>query len=113
MAKKNVPFPEVAATDAGFQFAGVPHLPLEIPWRDVVEIEAFKRVVFSYEVVALGFRVSGTEEFIEVTEEFPGFENLVKVVESQFSLAENWRCNVGFPAFRTRFSTIWISKDQT
>ena len=113
MAKKAVQFPEVTATDSGFRLAGGSHEPRDVPWRDIVEIVAFKRDVFAYDVICLGFRLNGTEELIEVAEDFPGYDSFIKIVEARFTLPENWWQTVAFPAFETKRSTIWQLEAQT
>ncbi len=113
MARRAAQFPRVTTTESGFRLAGGCHEPLNTAWEDVVEIVAFKRDNWAYDVICLGFRLVGTEEFIEIAEDFPGYENFLKVVESRFTLAEDWWQNVAFPAFQTNWSTIWASSVQS
>lgn len=106
---KDVQFPEVTVTDAGFRLASGSHEPLDVAWDDVVEIVTFKRDVFAYDVICVGFRLIDTEDLIEVAEDFPGYDHFVKVVGSRFGLAKDWWRNVAFPAFKPNWSTIWAS----
>lgn len=109
MTKRDVQFPKVTTTDSGFRLAGGSHEPLDVAWADIVEIVAFKRDVFAYDVISLGFRLDGTEDFVEIAEDFPGYRGFIKIVESRFTLAENWWNDVAFPAFETNWATIWES----
>ena len=109
----NVQFPKVTVTDSGFRLAGGSHEPLGIAWDDIVEIVAFKWDIFVYDVICLGFRLIGAEDFIEVAEAFSGYKNFIKAVESRFALAENWWNDVAFPAFETNWSTIWESNPRS
>lgn len=110
MAKKNEgQFPTVTTSDVGFRLAGPSYGPREIRWDDIVEIVAYKLDHWSYDVICLGFRVDGADDFIEVVEDFPGYKEFINVVESRFTLAEDWWRKVAFPAFTTNWTTIWKS----
>ena len=109
MVSNDSSLPEVTATDSGFQLFSHFRELHSVAWDDVVEVVAFKRDVFSYDVICLGFRVIGTEQFIEVGEDFPGYATFLNVVESRFALAGNWWHSAAFPAFATNWSTIWAS----
>ena len=101
--------PEVTITDSGFRLHGCQDGPLEVRWSDIVEIVAYKFAAFAYDVVCLRFRLHATDEFIEMAEESPGYENFVKAVAARFPLADNWWQAVAFPAFETNWATIWTS----
>ena len=55
----------------------------------------------------LGFRVDDSETFIEVAEDFPGYKQFLKTVESRFPLKDGWWNDVAVPAFATNMMQIW------
>jgi len=81
--------------------------PIDALWDDVTEIVAYKLDMLSYDVICLGFRLRGSDTFIEVAEECSGYKELLVAVEQQFPLAENWFSKVAFPAFELNWLTLW------
>ncbi|MBC8355684.1 MAG: hypothetical protein H8E66_27210 [Planctomycetes bacterium] len=99
--------PEITVTASRFKLTRGDHEELEVNWDSIVEIIAFKRDMFGYDVICLCFRVSENDDFIEVAEDFPGHSAFIQELTSRFALAENWWNDVAFPAFATNASTIW------
>lgn len=81
---------------------------LELPWKDVEEIRAFKRDLFSIDLICLAFKREGKDEYVEVHEEMAGYHDLLQALPTRlpgFTLA--WFLDVAFPAFETNHQTIW------
>jgi len=81
---------------------------LELPWTAVEEIRAFKRDLFSTDLICLAFKREGKDDYIEVHEEMVGYHDLLEALPNRlpgFTLA--WFLDVAFPAFETNHRTIW------
>jgi len=85
----------------------------EAPWRDVVEVAAWKEDLFGYDAICLGLRTAESgEAFSWSWEEDHGFEALMKEVESRFPpMDEHWWTKVAFPAFERNFTVVWRRGD--
>ena len=80
---------------------------IAIEWKEVIEIFAFKLDLLSCDTIRLGFRVTNTDEFYEVDEDWSGYKALVAETENRFEVAEDWWRAVAFPAFAENLTTIW------
>jgi hypothetical protein len=88
----------------------------QVKWNEVEEIVAFKRDLFAYDLICLGFKISRDYNTIEVevNEHMLGFDNLMKAVENQFGVRnEDWFRQVAVPAFAVNMTTIWPKKENT
>jgi hypothetical protein len=77
-------------------------------WRDVINVFAFKRDLFAYDLICLLFE-DATKRF-EVSEENVDFPRLVNMLPSYLPGAldkEEWCEKVYFPVFKTNFNTIY------
>jgi hypothetical protein len=80
----------------------------ELQWSEIEEVHAFKRDLFSTDLICLAFRRSGKEEYYEIHEEMAGCHNLMQVLPSrlpEFSL--KWFSAVADPAFKTNHQVVW------
>jgi hypothetical protein len=80
----------------------------ELQWNDVEEIHAYKRDLFTTDLICLAFKKSGTEEHYEIHEEMAGYHDLLGVLRSrlpEFTL--DWVLDVAFPAFESKHRIIW------
>jgi hypothetical protein len=80
----------------------------ELIWKKVEEVHAFKRDLFTTDLICLAFKREGTNDYIEVHEEMEGYHDLLQTLPSRlpgFTLA--WFSDVAFPAFETNHQTIW------
>lgn len=100
-------FPTVLADESGFRLERDGTDVVGVRWDEIQEIIAFKRDIFSYDIICLGFRVDDSETFIEVAEDFPGYKQFLKTVESRFPLKDGWWNDVAVPAFATNMMQIW------
>jgi hypothetical protein len=81
---------------------------VELPWKRVEEVRAFKRDLFTTDLICVAFKREGRNEYIEVHEEMAGYHDLLQTLPSRlpgFTLA--WFSEVAFPAFETNHRTIW------
>jgi hypothetical protein len=80
----------------------------ELRWSEVEEVHAYKRDLFTTDLICLAFRKCGTEEYYEVHEEMAGYHDLLEVLQRrlpEFTL--EWFSDVAFPAFETKHRIIW------
>lgn len=76
------------------------------PWRDVDEIQTFKRDLFATDNIRLAFRVS--DMWYELSEDDTGFMPLAELMRVKFpSIPEDWYTEVMQPPFATNQRTLW------
>ena len=99
--------PRILVSDGGFELAGaVPH-PIAVGWSQVNQINAFKRDLFSIDLICFEFYLEkGT--VVEVDEEMENFDRLVEVLPVRFEgFDTGWWDKVAKPAFATNFTEVW------
>ena len=80
-----------------------------IKWAEIDEINAFKKDVYAYDLVAMEI-VCGRNSF-SVNEETPGwFQLVIKLKEIFESIPEDWEVTITQPPFATNFTTIYKRK---
>lgn len=80
----------------------------KVRWADVKEIFAFKRDLFGYDLICIGFRVSDDGTWWEIDEKMGGYVGLMSVAESAFpGIRTDWFWEVAVPAFVTNLTTLW------
>ena len=86
----------------------------ELRWSEVEEVHAYKRDLFTTDLICLAFKKSGTEEYYEVHEEMAGYHDLLEALPShlpKFTL--EWLLDVASPAFETKHRIIWTRSPNT
>lgn len=100
--------PEVTVCPDGFQISWNRNRPVHVAWNQIVEIVAYKRDLLTVDMICLGFRIAkDTDHVIEVWEDDSGYDLLVEAVQRRFSVTKNWWREVAFPAFESKWMTIW------
>ncbi len=80
----------------------------ELRWSDVEEVHAYKRDLFTTDLICLAFKKSGREEYYEIHEEMAGYHDLLEALPSRLpEFAVEWFFTVAFPAFETNHQIIW------
>lgn len=80
----------------------------ELRWSEVEEVHAYKRDLFTTDLICLAFKKSGKDEYHEIHEEMAGYHDLLELLPSRlpkFSL--EWFTAVAFPAFKANHQVIW------
>ncbi|MBN8457944.1 MAG: hypothetical protein J0M04_08900 [Verrucomicrobia bacterium] len=80
-----------------------------IAWDNVIEIKAFKRDMFTYDLICLAI-VPDDGLLIEIDEEDSNWESLVAAIPANLPGAVRWGdwfTEVAFPAFATNERTIF------
>jgi hypothetical protein len=80
----------------------------ELRWDEVDEVHAYKRDLFTTDLICLAFKKSGKEEFYEVHEEMAGYHDLLETLSRHLpEFTTEWFFSVAFPAFDTNHRLIW------
>lgn len=80
----------------------------ELRWSEVEQVHAYKRDLFTTDLICLGFKKSGKEEYYEIHEEMAGYHDLLEVLPSCLAgFTLEWFPSVAFPAFKTNHRVIW------
>ena len=94
---------KVECDPSGFSVAGT-----HVPWSAVLEVFAYKEDLFSFDEIRLGFRVSDDGTFWSVSEDWPGYRELLDDLPVRFpGIRTDWFSGVAFPAFATNRTTLW------
>jgi len=105
--KENEPPPSLIVEEGGFSYVQRDRETI-VRWSDVKEIFAFKRDIFSYDLICVGFRVSDDGTYWEIDEQMHGYEEVLAALDKAFpEVATRWWQKVAFPAFETNFLTLW------
>lgn len=80
----------------------------KLSWESVLEIFAFKRDLFSVDLICIGFRIDDEGVYFEIDEEMQGFKELEIFLPTRFKgIDKNWFTGVAFPAFETNLVSLW------
>lgn len=80
----------------------------ELRWSEVEEVHAYKRDLFTTDLICLAFKKLGTEEYYEIHEEMAGYHDLLEVLQNRLpNFTLEWFFDVAFPAFETKHQIIW------
>ena len=108
MKQNNKGNQEVVLRPGGFDVKESGKIVAEVSWVDVREIFAFKRDMFTYDLICLGFRIDDEGNYWEVNEDFVGYDKLRTEFAERFAgICADWFEVVAFPAFATNRTTIW------
>ena len=80
-----------------------------IAWRDTVSVEAFKRDLYSVDLICITFHLRD-KKTVEINEEMDGWESLVRKLPEYLpgcQTFEEWYTQVAFPAFKPNLTVIY------
>jgi hypothetical protein len=80
---------------------------VQFSWDEVDEIASFKRDLYIHDQICLSISIKGQDTKLSIEEDNPNWVNVVKVLESRFSLSVNWQGEVMNPAFETKWTVLW------
>ena len=81
-----------------------------VAWPSVRRIATYKRDRFAYDEIFLAFETR-PGEWVEVSEEDPGFNLLVAEMERRYpDLPRDWFGRVMHPAFQENYRILWRGK---
>ncbi len=97
---------EIRLTDDGFSVAKSQREIFSLRWNDIQEIVAFKRDLFTTDLVCFSFSTSDAS--FEVNEEVRGFSSLESALGKELPGFDNtWRYKVIKPAFAPNRAVIY------
>jgi hypothetical protein len=83
---------------------------LELQWSEVGQVHAFKRDLFTTDLICLAFKKTGKEEYYEIHEEMAGYHDLLEILPTRLpKFTSDWFSGVAFPAFKANHRVIWKS----
>ena|SRR5689334_3905799 len=80
-----------------------------IAWRDTFSVEAFKRDLYSVDLICITFHLRD-KKTVEINEEMDGWESLVRKLPEYLpgcQTFEEWCTEVAFPAFKPNLTVIY------
>lgn len=100
----------ISITEAGFIVSGLPfkQASSEIKWTEIDQILAYKRDLFTTDLICWVFHSSERDINVEVHEEMLGFKALQEIVGSRFDIKlGDWFRKVAFPPFAPSVTKLW------
>jgi len=80
----------------------------KLSWDSVLEIFAFKRDLFTVDLICVGFRIDNGGEYFEIDEEMKGYKELESFLFTRFkNIKKEWFTDVALPAFETNLISLW------
>lgn len=80
----------------------------ELRWSEVEEVHAYKRDLFTTDLICLAFKKMGKEEYYEIHEEMAGYHDLLEVLQIRLpNFTLEWFLDVAIPAFESKHRVIW------
>ena len=76
-------------------------------WTDVDEIVAFIVDLGTFDTIRLGIRSRVGDQYVELDEDWTGFNQFVENIERRFDISHEWWSSVALPAFATNLVTLW------
>jgi hypothetical protein len=81
---------------------------LKLQWSEVEEVHAFKRDLFTTDLICLAFKKAGKEEYYEIHEEMAGYHDLLEILPTYLpKFTSDWFYAVAVPAFKNNHRIIW------
>jgi len=78
-----------------------------VGWSLISSIKAFKLDLITYDQICLAVAVDGDDCYVQLSEEWPGFQELAEELESRFAFPEGWWDSVAKPAFKTNETILY------
>jgi len=88
--------------------------PERLAWDQIAAVFAYKRDCFATDQIRLVLGSEGSGKWLEVTEDEPGFDALVKNLPIHLpgcQAADDWFMSVAVPAFETKWTQIFSRDD--
>jgi len=80
----------------------------ELRWDEVEEIHAYKRDLFTTDLICLAFKKSSKDQYYEIHEEMAGYYDLLEALPSRLpKFTLEWIFTVAVPAFEANHQIIW------
>jgi|GEM_PF-3504000 len=93
--------------EIALQIKGQEEEVVTFAWTDVEEIHAFKRDLFTVDLICIEFLL-GENQAVEIHEGMVGYHDLQPWLQKKFpEIDSNWFADVAFPAFATNYKVIW------
>jgi len=100
--ERHPPNTSISIDDNGFSLSRI-----SVRWSTVRTIATYKWDLWSYDDICLAFQVA-EDSWAEVSEDEPGFRELVVEVERRYpSVPRDWFNSVVHPAFETNYRVLW------
>ncbi len=100
----------VTLTDDGFSVRA-DGKDAAVNWADVQQIVAFKRDLFSSDLICLAFALrAGCQSgaaFVELDESMEGFQELFGPLERVFGVSPTWYNDIMVPVFETKMTVLF------
>jgi hypothetical protein len=101
LARRHLGDPPIELRDDGFVVGG--HFTA---WNGITEIRAYKIDLLTFDELRLVFE-SGADNWVEVSEQQPGFSDVEGAMVARFPSTAEWRSRILQPAFATNETVLY------
>ncbi len=100
--------PAVRIVDTAVHFYNGNKLRGTVDSASVKEVFAFKRDLFSCDIICIGLRIDDSGTYCEVAEDVVGYDTFCELLSEKFpGICEDWFSEVAFPAFKPNVRCLW------
>ncbi len=107
--------PTIRLTNDGLQLTHGDKITAEISWSNVTKIITYKYDNFTTDEICVAFRTwRESDAWLEVSEEWLGFSELMKVMKQRFpEINSGWYMAVMQPPFERRETVLWPAPESS
>ncbi len=105
--------PRITTDPDGLEVHVGEYLIAGVEWIGIEKIVAYKHDLWTTDEICLGLLTDkDANEWLEISEEWDGFVEVVGQIESKFmTIPANWYAEMMVPAFRAKPTVLFVKKD--
>jgi len=110
-SKESEPPPVIEATEDGFVLRRNDGTAEEVRWSAVRRVFAYKRDLLTTDEIRLLFELEPPGGLVELSEQWPGFEDLFGGMERTLGVSPAWYAEIMLPAFEATPRALYERAD--
>ncbi|HEX7239915.1 MAG TPA: hypothetical protein VF263_06590 [Longimicrobiaceae bacterium] len=100
--------PRIVATAEGFRLEVEGRPAVEVAWKDVTRVAAYKRDLMATDEIMLAVESRGLPgRVLELSEAWPGFADLFQPLEEHLGVSPAWYVEIMVPAFEPSYRELY------
>lgn len=97
----------IEVVPGGFDVLSTKERRIPVRWGGVRRVIAYKRDLWTTDEIRLVFESDDSEGVREISEEWPGFQDLFKEMETELGVSPGWYLDIMTPAFEPMHRVIF------
>ncbi|MFN8627383.1 MAG: hypothetical protein U0587_15545 [Candidatus Binatia bacterium] len=108
LRREPAPEAQIELDELGFAVVAPDGKRFPVRWSSVTRVATYKRDNFNTDEIVLAFEVADRPGYVqEVSEEWPGFQELLAPLELNLGIGPSWYQEVMLPAFEANFRVLF------